>query len=163
MSKIAINEEMHLENEWFKEAGECTVETLPKFVDHIMNDYIHDYGTACHAVAACAIAAAWAACKQEGLTGFQAGFVMWDFVREWSYSSNDCGLSIINWDNLLYPQYEYRFRGMEIPESVWHKVVEKAQKRLEECDGCAADVVIDHWKSIADGYLPFGCRIRKDD
>ncbi len=162
MDKIAINEGMHLEKEWFKEAGKCTIETLPAFVDHIMNDYIHDYGTACHAVSACAIAAAWAACNQEGLTGFQAGFVMWDFVREWSYSSNKCGLSIINWDNLLYPQYEYRFRGMEIPESIWHKVVEEAQNKVKECD-YAADWVIEHWKSIADGHLPFGCSIRKDD
>ena len=128
-----------------------------------MNDYIHDYGTSCHAVAACAIAAAWAACKQERLTGFQAGFVMWDFIREWEYSSNKCGLSIINWDNLLYPQYEYRFSDMAIPESVWHKVVKEAQNCLKERRDYAADHVVEHWNNIAAGYVPFHCTIRKDD
>ena len=61
MDKMAITEEMHLEKEWFEQAREQKLETLPEFMNHILNDYRHDYGTICHAISACALAAAWAA------------------------------------------------------------------------------------------------------
>ena len=38
--KIVATEEMHLEKEWFEEAGKQTLETLPAFMDHVLNDYI---------------------------------------------------------------------------------------------------------------------------
>ena len=45
MDKIAITEEMHLEKEWFANAKKQTLETLPAFMNHVLNDYCHDYGT----------------------------------------------------------------------------------------------------------------------
>ena len=120
MDKIAITEEMHLEKEWFANAKKQTLETLPAFMNHVLNDYCHDYGTICHAISACAIAAAWAAdgSEQGGITGFQAGFVMWDVIRQWRYSSNKSGLKIIDYDDMLFPQYEYKFSNKEIPQSI---------------------------------------------
>lgn len=75
---------------WFKAAKEQTLETLPSFMNHILNDYTHDYGTICHALTACAIGAAYAGdkSKQGGITGFQAGCIMWDFIRHWNHESN---------------------------------------------------------------------------
>ena len=86
-NKTPITEEMHLEKEWFELARKQTLETLPGFINYVMNDYMHDYGTICHAVAACALASAWAAndSPNGGITGFQANFVMWDFVKQWGY------------------------------------------------------------------------------
>ena len=100
---------MHPEKEWFKQAKKQTIETLPEFMNHIMNDYCHDYGTVCHAVAACAMAAVYAANHHPsgGITGFQAGFVMWDIIRQTNYPSNKCGMKLIDYDNMLYPQYAY--------------------------------------------------------
>lgn len=40
MSKIAITEEMHIEKEWLEQAKKQTLETLPDFMNHVMNDYI---------------------------------------------------------------------------------------------------------------------------
>ena len=40
-----ISEEQNLKKIWFEEAKEQTIETLPMFINHIMNDYDHDYGT----------------------------------------------------------------------------------------------------------------------
>lgn len=159
-----ITEEMHLEKEWFEEAKKQTPETLMSFINHIMNDYRHDYGTIVHAVSACALAAAWASDRypQGGITGFQAGFVMWDFIRELEYSNNECGLKIVNYDNMLYPQYKDRFEKI-IPKWVWEKLQERAKEKLENLEQYqyTSGVVIAHWKSIADGKVPFGYSVEE--
>lgn len=161
-NRLKINEEMHLEKEWFEQAHEQTLETLPEFIRHVMNDYIHDYGTVCHAVSACAIAAAWAANNEPegGITGFQAGFVMWDFVKQWEYPNNKLGFRLVNYDKLLYPQYEDRFRFESITRKQFEKLQEMAKESLGDGDAC--DAVSNHWQSIVDGKVPFGLKIRED-
>lgn len=157
MSKIEITEETHLEKEWFKEASNQTIDTLPEFINHIMNDYEHDYGTICHAVSACALAAAWAANKSEsgGITGFQASFVMWDFIRQWLKTSNEVGMKLVDYDDMLYPQYGYKFEKT-IRKDTWEQLQSVAKKRLEEKDEHVHPNVIAHWESIVKGVVPFG-------
>lgn len=163
MDKIPITEKMHLEKEWFADAKKQTIETLPNFMNHVLNDYCHDYGTICHAITACSIAAAWAADNSEhgGITGFQASCVMWEFVRQWSYPNNKCGLKIIDFDNMLYPQYEVKFIEQEISKKVWESLQEQA-KELLETKTVASDRVIRHWQSIAKGIVPFGYTVKND-
>lgn len=160
-----INEEQHLENEWFKEATEQTIETLPKFINHIMNDYGHDYGTICHAIAACSLAAAYSANRHEqgGITGFQAGFVMWDFIKEWMYRNNRTALRIVNYDDMLYPQYEEKFDKF-ISKETFEGIKKAAQESLDEVkQGRAAHPdVIKHWESIVAGNVPFGYKVKED-
>lgn len=157
--KMAITEDMHLEKEWFAEAGKQTMSTLPHFVNHLMNDYMHDYGTRVHAISACALAAAYAANNSEngGITGFQAGFVMWDFIRQWQYPYNDCGMRIMNYDDMLYPQYAYKFQKT-ITRDTWNELQVAAKKQLEATDYAAKSVIL-HWQSIVDGKVPFGYRV----
>ena len=167
MSKIAITEEMHIEKEWFEQAKKQTLETLPDFMNHVMNDYTHDYGTICHAVSACAIAAAWAADSTEngGITGFQAGFVMWNFVKQWSYSSNKCGLAIIDYDKMLFPQYKDEFTKSTISLETWEALQERAKELLAEKENGiipVSDCVYEHWKQIANGVVPFGYAVREE-
>ena len=162
--KTAITEEMRLEKEWFAEAKKQTLETLPAFINHVMNDYIHDYGTVCHAISACAIAAAWAANDCEGawggITGFQASFVMWDFVRQWSYPRNKTTLKILDFDNMLYPQHEYHFQKT-ISVETWQGIQRRANELLSEKEYAHPDVVA-HWNSIVDGHIPFGYTLKDD-
>ena len=160
MDKIAITEEMHLEKEWFADAKKQTLETLPAFMNHVMNDYCHDYGTVVHAISACAIAAAWAADHTESgmITGFQAGYVMWDFVRQWAFESNKCGLRIIDYDDMLYPQYYHKF-DKTISSSTWEALQNRAKELLSEND-FAAESVRKHWKTIANGVVPFGYKVK---
>ena len=93
-SMKTITEEMKIHEEWYKQAKEQTLETLPAFLNHLINDYGHDYGTICHAIAAGAIGAAYALERspQGGITGFQAGCIMWCFIRHWNYDHNKTGL-----------------------------------------------------------------------
>ena len=160
-----INEDMHLEEQWFAEAAKQTPETLMEFFNHVMNDYVHDCWTICHAVAACAIAAAWAADRSEGaqggITGSQAGFVMWDFIRQWEYSSNKSGMRLVDFDNMLYPQYEYRF-DKAISKRVWESLQEQAKENLEAKE-YAADEARAHWQSIVDGHVPCGYKVVDTD
>lgn len=163
--KIAITEEMRLEKEWFEEAKRQTLETLPAFINHVMNDYVHDYGTVCHAISACAIAAAWAAneCKGAcgGITGFQAGFVMWDFVVQWSYKNNRTALKIVDYDDMLYPQYGGKFQKT-MSKSTWESIQNAAKENLSEKAEYVHPSVLAHWKSIVDGHIPFGYSIEGD-
>ena len=163
---ISITEENNKADidQWFQDAAKQTFDTLPEFIRHVMNDYVHDYGTVCHAISACAVATAWACNGMEGanggITGFQAGFIMWGFILHWSYEHNTCGLKILDYDKLLYPQYGYKFEKT-ISESRWKTVQEYAKRLLSERD-YAHPSVIKHWKSIVDGKLPFGFRIGDD-
>lgn len=91
-----------------------------------------------------------------GITGFQAGYVMWNVIRHMNYESNKCGLRLQNMDDLLYPQYEYKFTS--ISEETWDSVKREAQNCLLEREYAHSDVVA-HWKSIVDGNIPFGLRI----
>lgn len=157
--KEQINEEMDLEKEWYAEAAKQTLKTLPGFINHVMNDYIHDYGTVCKAIAACAIAAAWAANEengaQGGITGFQAVAVMWEFIRIWEFTSNKTGLKILDYDNMLYPQMADKFEK-KISRGVWNLLQKEAKERLEKDGESAADSVVAHWRSIVAGKVPFG-------
>ena len=133
---------------------------LPEFFREMTEDYVHDYGTVCHAMAAIGLAAMYAFNKSDGarggITGFQAGCVMWNVIRHMNYESNKCGLRLQNMDDLLYPQYEYKFTA--ISEETWDSVKREAQSCLLECE-YAHPAVVAHWKSIVDGNIPFGLRI----
>ena len=161
--KTAINEEMHLEKEWFKEAKKQTLETLPAFINHVMNDYEHDYGTVCHAISACALAAAYAANECDGacggITGFQSGFVMRDFIKEWSYPSNKTALKIVNYDDMLYPQYEHKFQKT-MQKETWEGIQKAANEELSAKNEYVHPNVVAHWKSIVEGQIPFGYTIK---
>lgn len=163
-SKVVVTEEAHLEKEWFEQAKVQTLETLREFVYHVMNDYEHDYGTICHAISACAIAAAAAANSepQGGITGFQASLIMWDFVKQWSYPQNKCGLRILNFDDMLYPQYGNRF-DKTISQKGWELVQKEAQRKLEEDRGYSVHPEVEaHWRRIVEGVVPHGFTIKPD-
>ena len=161
-NKETVTEEMHPEKAWFSEAKKISEEGLTDFYARIIHGYNHDYGTACHAVAACALASACAACgdKDIGLSSFQAGFVMWDFIREWTKQGNKCGLKLVDYDDFLYPQYEEKFDKV-IRRSVWENIQKEAKKNLEKVEFVHPEVR-KHWQNIADGIVPFGYRVIDD-
>lgn len=95
MEKQHITESMEVHKEWYAQANEQTIETLPSFINHLMNDYSHDYGTICHAITAGGLAtmSAMNNSDQGGITGFQAGEIMWKFIRNWNHAENKTGMS----------------------------------------------------------------------
>lgn len=172
-----------------REIGE-DFDKLIEFLKDVRDNYNTDYGTAPRAIAQASVATAWYLASVFGITGFQAGFVMWDFIKDWSYRNNECGLKIIDYDNMLYPQYEYKFTEKTISKWQWEALQKQAQKELDriqetvesynksqaegmedfinkegrdwvETDFCNVRV-LNHWKSIVEGIVPFGYRVVED-
>lgn len=132
-----------------------TLAQLPAFIERLMNGYRHDYGTVCHAVAACALAAAHAANRTEGggITGFQAGAIMWEFIRHWR--GLDGPTTLQEWGDALYPQNADRFNSINRDTLEWLQA--EARKRLEEPG--AHPNVQKHWEALAAGGGPFGLKV----
>lgn len=128
---------------------------LTDFLKYVEENCNCGYGEAPRAMAQAALAVAWYLADRFGITGFQSGFVMWDFIRDWAYSSNKCGLRILDYDNMLYPQYEDKFCKTTINRHTWSALQKEAKERLRD-SAYASPTVIRHWESIAKGVVPFG-------
>lgn len=137
-----------------KRANIKTFEELTAFLEYVEKNCNSGYGEAPRAMAQASLAVAWYLADKFGITGFQAGCVMWDFVCGWNYRNNECGLKITDYDDMLYPQYAYKF-AKTIRSSVWTELQKEARKRLAE-RGSAHPAVVAHWQSIVDGVVPFG-------
>jgi hypothetical protein len=157
--KKQITEETGEHEAWYQEAEKQTLATSPEFLSRLANNYSHDYGTICHAIAASGLAAMYAMNEspQGGITGFQGSCVMWEFIRRWgAYKSP---LRLVDYGNMLYPQYEDKFQKT-IPESAWEYLQKEAANNLEKKTDASQDV-INHWKSILEGVVPFGYVIER--
>lgn len=142
MNKVQITEADKLHERWYIDAKKQTRESLPEFIRYLFDDYSHDYGTMCHAIAATAIATAQVGSREFGITGFQAGAIMWEFIRNWNYSSNKTGLKLVNYDNLLYPQYEDKFEKT-ISSYTWEALQKEAKNRIKKSDNEYAKYLLD--------------------
>jgi hypothetical protein len=159
MTREPIAEKDHVHDEWYEVKPE-TPEELSEFARHLLEDYQHDYGTACHATAALALAGARLVSHMQGLTGFQAGAVMWEFMKQWI--PLDGPVRLLDYENLLYPQYEHEFERTITPDT-WEWVQGRARELLAEEEGetLISGAVVDHWRSIAAGNVPFGLTVRE--
>ena len=158
--KQPIKEGDNAQEQWYKDAREQTLETLPEFLRHLTEDYEHDYGTICHALAAGAVATTWAlnASKQGGITGFQAGAIMWEYMKHWNNVNPPARL--VQYENMLYPQYRGKFEKI-ISKDTWDWLQEKAASELQK-DAKYHPEVRAHLESIVRGTIPFGYAIEED-
>lgn len=145
-----------------------TTDELAEFVNFISNVPL-DYGTVVYAQCAAMLAAQHVMNEGEqgGITGFQAGFIGWEMVKKFM-SVGKCGLSLINWEDMLYPQYENRF-NKTISRDLFEGLQAEAKKRLSKADKDESNggyslhpEVRKHMESIAKGVVPFGYTIRED-
>lgn len=155
----SITEKDGAHEKWYADAESVTEATLPEFVHHVVHDYAHDYGTICHAVAACALAAAHAVNHdkdQGGITGFQAGCLMWEFIRRWIHIDGPARL--LQFKMMLYPQHADDFTTIEPRTRDW--LVAEAKKQLESA-GEMHPSVRAHMESVAAGKVPFGYTVKE--
>lgn len=157
---MKITEESGTHKQWYEEATKQTQKSLPEFIRKLIKDYGHDYGTICHACAAAALGAAHAVNHSPtgGITGFQAGAVMWEFIMHWQ--GWDGPAMLRRGEDLLYPQYESKFRTISEDTHKW--LQEEAQKHLLKDGETAHEAVRAHWEFIAAGGVPFGLSVEKE-
>lgn len=141
-----------------------TPEDIKALLDEVLQKFNYDYGVAPRSVAGfCVAAAHFLACAM-GLTGFQASFITWDFILGFSMTNNKCGLKMVDFDQMLYPQYGYKFEKT-ISASTWKSIQEEAKKKLDKFDSdeeTAAAPVVEHWRAIVAGNVPFGYSVEED-
>jgi len=159
--KTRITEEMGVQKEWYKQAREMTMDKLPDFLKHLTEDYEHDYGTIVHAMTAGAIATLWAMNKTEQgeITDFQAGLVMWGFMRQWMFCEGP--LQLIPYNNMFYPQYKKEFEKI-ISKEFWKDLQEKVKMKLVLEGQNVHPAVRKHWESIVKGIVPFGFVVKEE-
>jgi len=124
-----------LRKEWIATAKKAKIDQLPDVINSMLDGHEHDYGTICHVTAIAALAGANAVnnSEQGGITGYQAGAVMWEFIREFLYTSNKTGLKITNYDNFLFPQYGYKF-DRTIAADNWKELQKAAAENMIESE-----------------------------
>ena len=138
-----------------------TFDDLMAFLKDVEENYNIGYGEAPRAMAQASLAVAFYLSDKFGISGFQAGCVMWDFITHWSYKGNKCGLKIVDYDNMLYPQYKDRFEKT-IDRNVWESLQNVAHNKIEQAEINHKTIhpdVLDHWKNIVDGIVPFGYKV----
>lgn len=141
-----------------KRQGIKDLDELMAYIKDVEENYNYDYGVAPRAMAQASLAVAYYLCDKFGITGFQAGFVMWDFIQDWMYKNNKCGLKLVDYDNMLFPQYAYRYEKT-ISSDTWDSLQKQAAELLSETEYAHPDVVA-HWQSIVDGVVPFGYKVK---
>ena len=155
-----ITEEDKVHEEWYETAKAMpgNAGSLSVFVDRLMREYQHDYGTICHAVAAAGLAAMRCVSRQPewgGITGFQAGAIMWELIERWGQFS-DGPKRMLSYRDLLYPQRRDKFT--EISAETWAWAQAEAKKTLAESNGMCSNVNT-HMESVAAGVVPFGLTV----
>lgn len=144
----------------FEKAQNQTVDTIADFIRETMDGRNQTYSSVVTSIAACAIAAAYAAdnTPQGGITGFQAGGVMWQFIHGWNHMGNKTGMRLVDFDNMLYPQYKEDFDKV-IPTRVWEGLQKEAKNNLVRFPDSPCKT---HWQGIVDGNVPFGYKVKSD-
>lgn len=99
-------------------------------------------------------------CKEIGTTGFQKSHTLFKFIFAFNFQHNKTGLKLVNYDDMLYPQYAYLFAPV-ISQTVWKNLQAQAEKLLQEHEGeyVHPDVRM-HWQRIADGNVPHGYTVK---
>lgn len=167
--KITATTEQEFREQAYEIANSVnTTEELAEFINFISNTPL-GYGTVVYAQCAAMLAAQHIVniSEQGGITGFQAGFIGWEMVKKFM-SVGKCGLAIVDYENMLYPQYKDKFEKT-ISRDIFKELQKKAKQRLAEADendGISGNSlhpeVRKHMESIVAGVVPFGYTIKED-
>jgi hypothetical protein len=125
-----------------------TIEDLTEYIQALASRN-HDYGTCVYAMSMAAVATFNYMSRVLGVTGFQASCADLDILRR--TRSLKEGFMIINYENLLFPQYcdddHFPTWPMLLEENK-KELAKAAKKHLKSTRGAHPDV-IQHWKMIA--------------
>ena len=109
-----------------------TMKELTEYINSL-TEREHDYGTCVYAMSLAAVATFNYIGAKLGTTGFQAGCADMDILNR--TRNMTCGFRIINYENLLYPQYlnsdHFPTPTQILMENKAH-LAEEARKRLAE-------------------------------
>lgn len=142
---------------------EMTINNLQDYLQRLMNKG-HTYESICETMVS-GMMAAFSAMNNDdhngGITGFQASWIGLKVMQKINYPSNKVGLRVLDFDKLLFPQYQDHF-DKTISKETWEALQQQAKENLVERDNYVSGTVKAHWQSIVDGVVPFGFTIKED-
>lgn len=144
-----------------KRKGIESFDDLTAFLKDVSKNYNTGYGECVRAVGQAILATARYLAREFGITGFQASCITWEFISEWTDIGDEVGAKILDYDLMLYPQNEDIFQKV-ISRETWENLQKAAKARLDHDMHGACGGVIDHWRSIAAGNIPFGYIVKDD-
>jgi hypothetical protein len=128
-----------------------TIKELTEYINSLV-DKEHDYGTCVYAMSMAAVATFYYVSSKIGATGFQAGCADMDILARTRHM--DKGFRIVNYENLLYPQY---CNDMHFPS--WRALIEENKEALKleanklidahKNPDTVSPAVVAHWAWIA--------------
>jgi hypothetical protein len=137
---------------------------LDKLLREVIKSKDLDYGKIVYAICGCMIATCNYIDRSQvgGITGFQAGFIGWEMIKEYTITfNNQFGMKILNYGDLLYPQSEERFEKT-LDKDTWEALRKKAYENMKDSPN-AHPKVFNHWKSIVRGEVPFGFVVKENE
>ena len=175
--KEPICEEMRLQDGWYQKAMELTsTGEAQAFMEGLLTDYGHDYGTACHAVTAALLATAkvMVQCLPE-LRPIHAPSAPSAMQQELQAKTmiahiftqlflNNGPIRILQHHFMLFPENASRFEKIVDEETLKYLkntaellLISNHERKTE-----APKEVTDHWAAIQQGELPWGYEVWKD-
>ena len=150
------NEDTETTKAWLKEAEEVKdFQALMEFIRKLQTEYKHGYNSSAYAGVAAMMATFHTMNSELGYTGFQAGYMGMLVLRKLAFSE-DSPLRVIDFEKMLYPQYDRYFTDRTINAETWKWLRKEAEKNLEKNSPHAHQDVVEHQKAIVDGKIPFG-------
>lgn len=152
---MSMDNDLEIRGKLFERARNMTLKELPDFLDEL-SKLPANYNTAVYTVAAAGVAASWAMNDVVGLSGFQAGCVMWEYMEFWIGVKAPARL--VRYENMLYPQYKNEFDKTFSAET-WTWLKQEAKKGVDEWmkgNDSVSPRVLNHWLRIVSGEKPFG-------
>ncbi len=138
-----------------------TVEELCDLIKEAEEKFNYDYGVAPRSIGAVSAVVANYLSHKMGITRYQASFAMWDFIMGYVKTNNKCGMKLVDYDDMLYPQYDYKY-AKTISSHTWEQIQKEAKEMLAKDKAFAHPAVREHWKSIVEGNVPFGYVVSDD-
>lgn len=108
-----------------------TMDELVKYIQSLV-DMKHDYGTSAYAMSLAGVAAFNFIAHKLGTTGFQASCADLDMIRR--TRCIDGPFKIVDFGDMLYPQYRDKFQYQTISKDVWKWLQEAAKEKMEKAD-----------------------------
>ena len=108
-----------------------TIEELTEYIQSLI-DMKHDYGTSAYSMSLAGVAAFNFIGSKLGTTGFQASCADLDMIRRTRAIKGP--FRLVDFSNMLYPQYEYKFHSQHISKDIWEWLQEIAKENMKKAD-----------------------------
>jgi len=117
-------------NVWIEKGQNTKIGNFQEFLNDMIENIPVSYGNVVYSTAIASSTIAHILSSHYGITGFQAGCVQWEWIRQWGIFSSEVGLRMLNYQDMCYPQHESSFTT--ISKDTFERMQTFCQDRIEK-------------------------------